>query len=229
MSPRRFASALLTLVTALAVLPRSADACWDGISVSSSKVQLGIESTAAWTPEQARYWATWIARIDALVPEGKSLSVMHGFVQICDDAGGECEGVEASWDDSQPFTLFELTADLFEAKRATIHAARRTERAPLTVQIAASHDLIAAEKLAMRINESELPLAGFLDVGGFPSSNAVAHVVEPVYYDGVYQVVVGAFLERSDADGALQVLASELDMHGFVRTLDQWSVGYEGC
>lgn len=232
MNMPRTASALLAFVAGLvpAVLPQTADACWDGMAISTPKVMLGIESTASWSPEQARHWAKWISRIDALVPAGKSLTVMHGFVEICDEAGGECEAVDATWEDGTAFTLFQLTAKLFDTPRATITAARHTMRSPLTVQVAATHDVEAAEKLAARINERELDLAGFMDVGGFPSFNATAHVVESTSGETFsYQVVVGAFLDRSEAQDALRMLETELDLHGFVRPLDQWSVAAGGC
>jgi SPOR domain len=217
----------LALLAALA--PNLAAACWDGIAISTDKVVVAIEGSEPWSPEQARHWATWIARIDALVPAGKTLSVTHGDVEVCED-GGACQQIDGEWSDASAFWLFEHTADLFAASRKQIASARHTETVPYTVQLAASHDLTAAEQLAARINAAELEVYGFLDVGGFPSSNPYAHVVESSASDAVtYHVVVGAFLEQADADAAMRVIEGELGMHGFVRPLDQSSITEEGC
>jgi hypothetical protein len=217
-------------VLASAFAPRTAVACWDGISAETSKVSISIADEDSWSPEAARRWAKWIARIDAIVPDGQRLAVMHGYVEVCDEDGSACRGIDANWDDLRPFTLFERTARLFDAPRATIAAARRTTTAPLTVQVAASHDLFAAEKLAERINAAELSLHGFLEIGGFPSGNAYAHVVESPSADTLtYHVVVGAFLDRESADAAQEIVERELDLTGFVRTLDDNSITEVGC
>jgi sporulation related protein len=217
----------LALLAALA--PNLALACWDGIAVTTDKVIIAIEGEEPWSPEQARHWATWIARIDALVPEGKTLSITHGFVEVCEQ-GSACEQLDATWNDASPFWMFEHTADLFDVSRKDIAAARRTAATPLTVQIAASNNLRAAEELAASINEAGLELSGFIDVGGFPSSNAYAHVVASNSLDAVaYHVVVGAFLEHGEAEAAMRVVEGELGMHGFVRPLEQSSIEKEGC
>lgn len=213
-----------------ALVPASAAACWDGVSASTSKVELAIESSATWTPEQARHWAKWIARIDALVPDGKSLRVLHGDLEVCDADGEGCQAIDGAWIDGRAFTLFERAADLFAASGSTIAAARHLDRAPLTVQVAASHDFAAAERLAARIDAAELSLAGFLVIGGFPSVNADAHVVESSADDRfVYHVVVGAYLDRDEAEAARATLEGELGLHGFVRPLDQSAITDEGC
>jgi len=223
--------ALALLATlAPALVSRPAHACWDGIAASTPKVTLAIESAQTWSPEQARHWAKWIARIDALVPPGKILQVMHGDIEVCDETIEECELLDVTWDDGSAFTLFERTADIFATSGATIASARRMHRMPLTVQVAASHDLEAAERLADRINAAELDLSGFLEMGGFPSDHGAAHVVESYAGDMfAYHVVVGAFLQRDEAEAAAAALASELDLHGFVRPLEQSSISGEGC
>lgn len=226
-----FATATAALAFAAALLPNTSQACWDGMAISTDKVYLAIGDETPWSPEQARHWATWASRIDALVPEGKRLSVTHGFVEIC-DADGACNELEAEWSNGSAFTLFEAAADAFDASRKTIATARRQHAMPLTVQVAASADLDAARGLAVRINEADLGLHGFLDVGGFPASNAYAHVVEGTGTDGivVYHVVVGAFLGREQADEAVATIETELGMTGYVRRLEQSSVAVvEGC
>lgn len=212
------------------LVPTHASACFDGISASSDRVTIAVAGDDVWSPEVARHWARWVGRISALVPEGKTLQVIHGTVEICEAGTDDCRIADVTWDDGRLFTLFELTADLFAAPRTTIAAARHADGHPLTVQVAASGDRWAAERLAQRINAAELELSGFLDVGGFPSTNAYAHVVaSPISDVPTYHVVVGAFLERGDAEAALGLLDSELGVHGYVRALDQVSAADEGC
>lgn len=214
----------------VANVPASARACWDGVAINTDRVSLAIEGDTTWSPEEARRWAKWAARIDALVPEGKTLSVVFGDLEICDVASGECTTGATAWENDDAFTLFELTADAVLASNRTIAAARRTAAMPLTVQIAASRDLEAATKLAERINAAALELSGFFDAGGFPAANDYAHVVESNGSDhATFHVVVGAFLGRDDADAAATTLAAELGLHGFVRPLDQSSISEEGC
>lgn len=227
-STRLLGTSLLAIL--IANIPASADACWDGVSIATERVSLSIASDAhaTWSPEQARRWAKWVARIDALVPEGKTLLAEFGTVEICDDATDECTELETTWENDDAFTLFELTADAVAASNKTIAAARRTTAMPLTVQIAASHDLDAATKLAARVNAAGLELSGFLDIGGFPAMNEYAHVVVSADH-ATFQVVVGAFLARSEADAVATMLDAELGLHGFVRPLDQWTITEEGC
>jgi hypothetical protein len=229
MTTRLLAASLAALT--LATIPSTADACWDGVAISTERVTLAVPGDDTWSPEDARRWAKWAGRIDALVPAGKTLSVTFGYVEICDDATGDCTEAEQTWDNDDPFTLFELTADVLGASRKEIAHARRSAATPLTVQVAASNDLDAATKLAERINEAGLGLTGFLDVGGFPAFNAYAHVVESTGTETTaYQVVVGAFLHRDAATAAVVELEKELGMTGFVRVLDQSSVSPdEGC
>lgn len=226
---RLVASLTAGLALAVALAPATSQACWDGTAISTGKVFLALGDTTPWSPEQARHWATWASRIDALVPEGKTLNVTHGMVEIC-DADGPCTELEGEWNGSA-FSLFEHAADAFEAPRKTIATARRQHAMPLTVQVAASADLEAAHALADRINGAELGLHGFLDIGGFPASNAYAHVVEGNGTDAVvYHVVVGAFLARDEADAAAATLEAELGIDGYVRRLEQSSVvSNEGC
>lgn len=230
LSTRLFATAAFAAALTTALVPGTAVACWDGMAISTDKVFLAMGDQTQWSPERARHWATWTARIDALVPEGKRLSVTHGFVEIC-DAEGPCTELEGEWTNGSGFSLFEQVADAFDASRKTVATARRQHAMPLTVQVAASADLEAARALAARIDAAELGLHGFLDIGGFPSANAYAHVVEGTS-DGavVYHVVVGAFLDREQADNAATTLEGELGMRGFVRRLEQTSVVEdEGC
>lgn len=218
----------LALLAALSstLAPSLAHACWDGVALSTDKLTIQRFDTQSWSPEEVRHWAKWVARVDALLPEGSHLDVFEGDATFCD---GEKECVEIGTG-LTPFELFERTADAVHASKSTIFAARRMEPVPYTVQVAASHDLAAAEKLAARINASELGIHGFYEAGGFPSMNAFAHVVESFAADDVqYHVVVGAFLAKDEAETARDVMTSELGVHGFVRKLEQSSITEEGC
>lgn len=228
----RFVAAAL-VAAALVAAPGTAQACWDGVYVEGEKVSIAIatdEGDTAWTPERARAYAKWIGRIGALVPDGTTMSIEHGYISICDDATRTCRDAKQSWDDPYLSNLFELTADLMQASRGTIAKARRTEVMPLTVQVAASQDFYAATAMAERINGAGLQLTGFLDVGGFPSANEYAFVVEDYDSDTLmYHVVVGSYLDRADAKAAAVALDEELGLSGFVRTLDQHSPDSLGC
>jgi hypothetical protein len=224
MSMQRPVIAAFALFTALA--PTLAQACWDGVAVTTDKVTIQRTDTQTWDPEDVRRWAKWTARIDALVPDGSHLDVFDGDASLC-DADNECTEIGTGL---TPFQLFERTADAVDATRPAIAAARRHDAMPYTVQVAASHDLRAAEQLAARINESDLGVHGFYEAGGFPAMNEFAHVVESVGSDSVtYHVVIGAFLAKAEAEAAQSFVASELGMRGFVTALDQWSITEEGC
>ncbi len=229
----RFLSAVLAAATLAVAAPSTANACWDGVYVETDKVSMAIDTGAAdaqWTPERARSYAKWAGRIGALVPEGTTVSIEHGYITVCDDSTDTCRDVDRTWDDPHLFNLFELTADVVGASGKTIAAARRTNVEPLTVQAAASRDLEAAYRMADRINAAEVSFGGFLDVGGFPAHNDRAHVVETWKGDmPLYHVVVGSFMNRDDADAAATALREDVGVNGFVRVLDQWSVEELGC
>lgn len=222
-----------TLASVAALASSTAQACWDGVYVETDTISIAIStevSEAEWTPERARAYAKWAGRIAALVPEGHSMSIEHGYISIC-DLTGECRDIEQTWDDPYLSNLFELTADVLDAPRGTVARARRTNVEPMTVQVAATRSLDGAYEVANDINEAELELHGFLDVGGFPATNEYAHVVESWKDQApMYHVVIGSYLDRDDAEAAAAAVESKLGMHGFVRKLDQWSVADElGC
>ncbi len=222
----------LTLVAALAPCLAStpARASSDRLEVTSDRVTITMASHGAWSPEMARRWAKWVGRISALVPEGKVLQVDHGAIAICNAGTTDCVAAPATWDDGSLSTLFELTADLFATPAATITSGRRSDGHPLTVQVAATSDRGAAERLAERLNRGELELHGFLQVGGLPAFNDYAHVVvSPTATYPTYHVVVGAFLDRAQAEEALGLLDSDLGFGGYIRPLNLASPHEEGC
>lgn len=229
----RLLTAALATAAALAAVPSTAQACWDGVYVETDTVSIAIStevSEAEWSPERARSYAKWAGRIAALVPAGHSMSIEHGYISVC-DLTGECKDIEQTWEDPYLSNLFELTADVLDTPRGTVARARRTNAEPMTVQVAATRNLDGAYKLANEINDAELELHGFLDVGGFPAMNEYAHVVESWKDQApMYHVVVGSYLDRDDAEAAAASVETALGMHGFVRKLDQWSVEDElGC
>lgn len=225
-------TALLSLCIApLALtLARPAHACFDGVVIDGARTSIAMETDATWSPEAARHWARWVGRIDALVPEGKQLVVSFGVIEVCGDGHVDCVELPITWDDGRAFTLFELAADHFAPGGKAIAAARRSGRTPLTVQVAATRDATAAAALVERIDAAELGLEGFFNAGGFPSTHGYAHVVQSWDETGArYEVVVGAFLDREHADEAAMQLQETLDLHGFVRALDQSTLSDEGC
>ena len=114
--------------------------------------------------------------------------------------------------------------------RAEQRAAMAIEIAPLTIQVAATRERARAEALVDRLmardqSDEELEaiygVHGFFEAGGFPADNASFHVVEKIGDDGapVFQVLAGAFLSRTQADQAVEVLRAALQLDGFVRRL----------
>jgi len=222
----------LAAATLTAVGPSTAQANWDTtVYVETDKVSIALQDAqAAWSPEQARSYAKWAGRIGALMPSGTTIAVDYGSITLCDDSTETCRDLDATWDDQHLFNLFELTADVVGASGKTIARARRTNVTPLTVQVAASYNERAAQRMANKINDAQIEFNGFLELGAM-TGYEFAHVVES--WNGaepLYHVVVGDFLERTDAKAASTALREQLGLKGFVRVLDQGSVEYElGC
>lgn len=227
-----FPLAALTLAASLAA-PATASACWDGVAFDTDRLTVSMATdlqAAEWTPERARNYAKWAGRLHALVPEGKTLDVEFGYIHLCDVVADTCEELDVTWNENYLSNLFEIVADATGVSDAQVMAARRSHMQPLTVQVAASSDLEAAESLAHDINEEMIGVKGFLEIGGFPAINDDAHVVESWKGDApTYHVVVGSFLDREAANAAASTLKHDLGLRGFVRTLDQDSVDSVGC
>jgi hypothetical protein len=211
--------ALAAALLALGPAPR-ARACWDGHAATVGGVTFAMASGTEWSPERARMLATWLGRIDALLADGETVMVEHGYVSVC-AAGGGC--LEREWDERALSRLFLDVAKDVGASPAEIRAARRVEGRVRTVQVAALATREAADVLAARIDDDGVGSPGFYEAGGFPASNPTAHVLRATGARGetVYRVVVGAFTDAASAEAHRIELASALgfDQDPFVRVL----------
>jgi len=213
---------LLAAVGLLAVLfvTRPAHACWDGWSATAGPIEIMQAGDETWSAVTARAFARWSARLEMVIPPGSVLRVVHGFVSI------EGTGIEdLRWVGSDLENLFDLVV---RAQHVTnVSGAMARDRTALTVQVFAAHDEKAAEALAEKIDERNRNETGpglpgsFYDAGGYPAYHRIAHVLETKDAAGkpLYQVVVGAFLLRTDAEVARDVLAKSFGQRGFVRAL----------
>ncbi len=218
-SRKRWAAGLVVAATAGVAGPSPAEACYDGYEANVRKASASVGDDARWDPDVARSVATWLTRIDALLPDGVSVIVYPW--------GVECEGpacAEAHHDVKGGFaTAFAVTARNVGASPGTVRRARALGSEPVTIQVYAGA-WQSARALAARIGEQQPEDAawtGFYDAGGFPAFRPAAHVVRATLPDGsvVHRVVVGAFLTVADAQGAQASLSAATGLQSFVRPL----------
>ncbi len=94
------ASLAASLVTLAAPCPASA--CWDGYAANVRRVHVSVdtgEGAPPWTPELVRDVASWLVRVDALLPAGATVDVgpwRDGTVCGADAADGSCA---RAWND----------------------------------------------------------------------------------------------------------------------------------
>lgn len=193
----------LVLVLALS-RPAPALACWDGTHAVVGRVELSSGSLE-WSVHEVVTIATWLGRIDAVLPDDASVRIEHDVAIVERDDG---TSFEVSWPGGSLETLFTRIAHETGAGRARVRAARRHVTPVFTVQVASMPGREAAERLTTMIEGEH----GFLEVGGFPADNPTAHVVEE---GGAHVVLVGAFLDRSEA----AAVASAIGPRAFVRQL----------
>jgi hypothetical protein len=236
MRARTLCTALVTCCVTLAA-PTPASACWDGFSASDGRVQVNVAGETDWSPGRVRDVASWLARIDALLPAGTAVEAgtygeegAHGDASVCgaSRADGTCHREIASfaWNGKME-SLFGRVARVVHASPETVHRARARRARVWTVQVFAAHDEASAGSVAEQLNERQKRGdgfscdEGFISVGGFPSWNDCAHVVDGVARDGtpVNRVVVGAFLDPGAARKALAEIGAHTPLRGFVREL----------
>ena len=221
---RSFLRPALALVLLFAqALP--AAACWDGYAAVYKDLVLQGGDTE-WSPETARKLALWMPRIQALVAD-EGAEIYMGSAYIRDR--------ELSYPEGDFEALFAVLVDELDIDAAGRRAAMGEGNTALTVQVAATRNRARAEALVHRLLH-EHPAAqldadpellslfdphGFYEAGGFPADNSAMHIMERLDDDGttVYQVVVGAFMERSAADEVLQEVRRTYGIDGFVRRL----------
>lgn len=218
--------ALATLATMLGVsLASPAHACWDGYLATVDRVTIA-GGDDAWSPTLVRAVARWGTRVSALLPPGMTALADLGAISFtCDAAAKGCVAPpDERWTPSTLERLFDHVAAATHASAATIASARTRSTSPWTVQIAAFGDAKSAEKLAERVealhDQGKITGRGFIDVGGFPATNPIVHVV-PADVNGkrVWRVVVDAFLDRGEADATRDEIARVAKVQGFVRAL----------
>ena len=222
---------LIAIMAALTIcffgMTKRAEACWDGAAIDTGRVQVytGTFGTS-WTPELARHAALWTARIEALLPENTRVISIHGYVEICqnaDENNQRCDEAYDQWDGRSLRDLFDIVAEHFGLDEVQRREARRTRRAPLTVQVAASTDLDVAQEIARRVQErlhdTDPELGGFLEVGGFPAMNDFVYVEPRQTSAGtvVHQVLVGTYVDRTEASSALTRIRIETGLQPFIR------------
>jgi len=187
----RLAFVLALSITALSSVP--ARACWDGYQASTPHLYV-MGPDDEWSLERAGQLARWMPRIEALLaPRGVEVAVYHDMVELSD-------GRVLSVPEGKLHRLFAVLARELAVPPAERRAAMRVRADARTIQVAATRDEAAARALADRLNAELLGAHGFYEAGGFPAENERAHVVEASDEEGVvYRVLVGAFLDRTEA------------------------------
>ncbi|MEM9194761.1 MAG: SPOR domain-containing protein [Myxococcota bacterium] len=203
----------LILATSLVAVP--AAACWDGYSASHGNIHV-MGSNTEWSPDLAQKLALWLPRLEVLLGEQE----MAVYFNQADLEQGSVAFPPGRFD-----VLFARTARLLGTPRTERRAALRQGGSPLTIQIAATRDRDRADALVRRFEteweDQMYELHGFYEAGGFPSNNPAVHLLTRQDDDGndVYQVVVGAFINRNQATHAQSVLQNELAVESFIRPL----------
>ncbi len=198
----------LVLLASLLLAPTRARACWDGFAASLGHVSVLVASDeAVWNSTEVEETALWLGRVNALLPDNGSLELEHGYgVLDCGQGPAEFE-----WRGGWP-QLFQQVARQCHATSRARAEAMSAVTPVYTVQLAATHDEANAERLAEAVNTRELDASGFIEVGGFPAMNPVAHVVTE---GALHRVWVGAFLDRAEAEA----VATLLGEGAYVRSL----------
>src|SRR5690554_4793988 len=90
------------LVSAV-LLPTPAAACWDGVSVASERVEFSLsDEDASWSESDAKDYANWLVRIEALLPPGTKAGYQFGTTYTEGPDDGPCDvtfdQVDAAYD-----------------------------------------------------------------------------------------------------------------------------------
>ncbi len=200
----------LVLLASLLLAPTRARACWDGFAASLGHVSVLVASDeTSWHPADVAETALWLGRVNALLPDNGSLELEHGYGSL--DCG---QGpTDFAWRGGFP-QLFQQVAQQCHATSRDRARAMSTVTPVYTVQLAATRDEANADRIAEAVNARELAVSGFIDVGGFPAMNPVAHVVSE---GAMHRVWVGAFLERTEAESVATLLGEGAYVRPLVR------------
>ncbi|MCC7537102.1 MAG: hypothetical protein IT379_12850 [Deltaproteobacteria bacterium] len=208
------AAACLMMVCALA--PSVAFACWDGWRASHGRVRLtGYDDV--WSVARARTLATWLPRIDALVAAHGAELDIEGDHAILTVEGRETTSRIST--ESLP-GVFAATARALRSTHARRRRAMQARAELSTVELVRTDDAAFAARVAREIEAADLGEHGFYEAGGFPASNPTAHVIGGRGANGAaFVVVVGVFLDRSEAERVARTLARATGRAVRVRSL----------
>lgn len=221
---RRFVSNALIAVTSFATLASApaAFACWDGAlaQVGDALMQSGDEH---YSDADAIAHATWMWRIDKLLPEGDRFEMWGDMPTLY---RGD-EAIDLTWNPRKGFAgMFDAVAKALGTNRIQALLIKNMEVPIYTIQAGS----FTTERLAQARVDLIGPQCshGAYEVGGFPAENASAHI--QVSKAGHYRVIVGTFTSRDEAEAAKACLANLTDwerdetrppVDGFVRRLDR--------
>lgn len=168
-----------------------------------------------WDAPTLRHHATWLGRINRLLPAGATVISEHGFVTV--NVGGTSS--EFTWNDGQYRTLFDNVARNVGASPIGIQSALRLETPVYVVQAGAFVNETRARAQADAISQGDIAEHGFYEAGGFPAINPTAHVVTIRAKRTIHRVYVGAFVNRQEAEA----IAKRRGQGAFVRELNEQS------
>ncbi|GAB4115914.1 MAG: hypothetical protein OHK0013_49900 [Sandaracinaceae bacterium] len=188
-------SALARVLAAFALtvtfaLPTSrAEACWDGFRARVGAVE-ETGGVLCWSEREVRERATWLGRIDALLPNGASVAIAPGTARVT--VGTRV--TEVAWD-GRYVTLFRAVARTLGATGDDIARARGEETPVFVVEVARFESEATARTYAASVTSAH-GASGFVAVGG---EEPVVHVEAR---EGAYAVYVGAFVDADEAAAA---------------------------
>lgn len=140
------------LTIGLVAAPRKAAACWDGASASTARVGIVEIGEPTWSPARVRDYATWMRRIEALLPPGHTAGAPDTRTVTLDGPGEHSEEDDdfetVVWGD--PEGVSEAVTKLTKTKRKARRRALAIRAEVFTVQLAALADEKSAEALAER-------------------------------------------------------------------------------
>jgi hypothetical protein len=233
---KRWTASLVVAVMVAVSGPSRAEACYDGYEANVRNAAASVGFGSVWHPEVARHVATWLTRVDALLPAGVTVTVYPWSVE-CE--GKACATTSVALDVRAGFkAAFAATARNVGADARTMRRAGALAADPVTVQVYAGSQQ-TARAIAERISnhqpggeagenwvgspddEGAANWSGFYEAGGFPAFRPAAHVVRATLPDGsvVHRVVVGAFLTVADAEVVRASVEAATGARGFVRPL----------
>jgi hypothetical protein len=216
--------ALLASASALVLTASSdASACWNGVSAHTERVGITeIEDAPSWSPARVRDYATWMKRIEALLPAGHSVYTADPVTVHLDGADEDSEDDDTyesgNWGD--PEGVFDAVVKLTKTKKKARRRALAIKADVFTVQVGALADAKLADELVERTARAESVEEGFFHVEWDERAGYANVVNEPDAKGRVlYKVVSGAFLDEREARVVATKLSRELGVAAFVRKL----------